>query len=928
MLQLCSLLLLLSSCPLLHSSAAFVPAATATTDRWWFGSERYCRSLRRVAVAHGTCTMRSSANSRNHGRWKNRFTKEKHECVLQLMDDESMLLSSEKDANLDVSDLALQRGLHSKTNLTVWNQIASDRVLRSCLRNEESIKALLTGYYKILSSLPARRLERTHLVRATSIVAELSSIAVLNVSLKQRAVILKLAAGSREMLVVSDVRLSFLYASSVLSKLRGLPDHETKEGIMHVLTMLRPMVSADQDIARCFSLTKALVEMLGRIDGRLSNREYNQILQLLLKFASIREDRVQAVSAETKNSSSSRIDRMQALIKCCGLIDQMLHESLRVDESIQEILCEAFLVANDQIKERLEIALGVMETFERFQVTTVDMCVNVIVRLARRLLEQYEESDVSQVAGLIERAMNRIRKMIIEDKLKPDVISLTQLIDTAGRHVPGQGIVELGCFLLENAGASKIPLDVILCNVLVNNIVRGQSQVDREEAIRMSIFEVKDLLYVMQDKSVTPDIYTVTMIIGLLKRFASVGRGDEAMKEADWVLTMMDRFDIAINDVFARQYADLCSTSCGQGADALLCLKLSSYIFDKLWETQPLCNATITSYLQVCCETASRGVRLSLKRGRSAFDLYVRGTTSTAVEPLNSLLDLIARSVGRSVQDGFALALPLAELERERGVQLDIVSFNTLIKVCVKDIASGHKGISNILVLLREMSKANIDPDLISVNSILNACSKSAAAGNPYAFPAASRIAQMIFNGSLPVQPDDFSFNSLLHTFQAHAKLTGRTAGCFAYCREILSIMDEMGVPPTAPTFALIISSSEIEGTPDAVDSSLAMFHSVPQKLKTRQTFMAMMKSLMKVGRNSEVMELLDESASSGLKPNVYMYSAAFKACKTADSLKWVLDHMAKNRVELNANLRRQVDKISQSLRLQQRSLPSDHQMD
>ncbi|EKX47674.1 hypothetical protein GUITHDRAFT_106662 [Guillardia theta CCMP2712] len=608
------------------------------------------------------------------------FLKASH--VTESILEESVL--PEEDASVTVVNLALQRALSSSLNLTLWNEIASDPFLQSRWRNQETFKSILYGYDRIFSSIPVESLPRKDLSKAISTLADLTVTVVLHNNLEEREVMVRLISQTRERILRHDVSSSSLYVSEFMSKLKRLQKLETKEGIMLLLTMLDAMLVANQETSSCFAMTRIVREELEELDGQTFASESNQVLQLIFKVASLPRDTDQVVSVRTTQELSQKINKIEALKEGNDLLRNMLRRNVHVDTKSEESMCEAFLACDYRASEALEIALGAMEEFERSEVTRSDLCVNMLVKLTRRLLRQNDESDVSAIAGLIERAMNRIRKMIIEENLMPDMIPLTQLLDAAGRHVPGQGIVELGCFLLDHADQSKLPFDLVLCNVLVNNVVRGQTQTESEEAVKMSILEVKDLLFAMQAKGIAPDIYTVTMIIGLLRRYAILGSGDKAMKEADWVLTMMDRYDIAVNDVFARQYADLCSICCSQRADALVCLKLSSYIFEKLWEKQPVCNSTLTSYLQVCSETAGRGLRMSLTRGRAAFLRYASEQNSSAVEPLNSLLDCIAQSVGSGIDFGFPLAIKLMRGERARGVQLDIVTFNTAIKVCVK----------------------------------------------------------------------------------------------------------------------------------------------------------------------------------------------------------------------------------------------------
>jgi len=215
----------------------------------------------------------------------------------------------------------------------------------------------------------------------------------------------------------------------------------------------------------------------------------------------------------------------------------------------------------------------------------------------------------------------------------------------------------------------------------------------------------------------------------------------------------------------------------------------------------------------------------------------------------NALLDSIALAAELApVEGGDAFRLCLLdanrvlELMRSHGVVPNCRSFSALLKICTTSAGSadGEKALKRSYRVMQEMRRAGVEPDTVAYNIFL----------------------------------------------EGFARAPCTAGGGIVEAIKVLNEMIAANVRPDSVTFLAIIKAAKQEGTSEAVSLAASLFAKIPADCQNIKTYSVMMRAMIQVGRREEVLDLLEQAATSGMRPDTHMMAIATQAASSSSRLK------------------------------------------
>ncbi|XP_010318267.2 pentatricopeptide repeat-containing protein At3g18110, chloroplastic [Solanum lycopersicum] len=268
-----------------------------------------------------------------------------------------------------------------------------------------------------------------------------------------------------------------------------------------------------------------------------------------------------------------------------------------------------------------------------------------------------------------------------------------------------------------------------------------------------------------------------------------------------------------------------------------------------------------------------------------AVEIFMRAEQSigNTVQVYNSMMGVYARN-GR-----FSQVQQLLELMHERGLEPDLVSFNTLINARLK---SGPMTPNLAIELLDEVRSSGIQPDIITYNTLISACSRESNVEEAvkvfndmeshrcqpdlWTYNAMISVfgrcgmdgeAARLFNEleANGFYPDAVTYNSLLHAFARQ--------GNIEKVKEICEEMVNMGFGKDEMTYNTII---DMYGKQGRHDLALQVYNDMTSSGRSPDviTYTILIDSLGKDNKMAEASKVMSEMLNAGIKPTVRTYSA------------------------------------------------------
>ncbi|KAL6861870.1 hypothetical protein ACP4OV_017570 [Aristida adscensionis] len=305
------------------------------------------------------------------------------------------------------------------------------------------------------------------------------------------------------------------------------------------------------------------------------------------------------------------------------------------------------------------------------------------------------------------------------------------------------------------------------------------------------------------------------------------------------------------------------------------------------------------------------GVLGRARQDATAEEVFLRFAGEGAtVQVFNAMMGVYARS-GRSDD-----VRQLLDTMRDRGIEPDLVSFNTLINARAK---SGCLAAGVALDLLHEVRQAGLRPDVITYNTLISACSHSSNLDDAVTvfeemIAAECRPDLWTYNAMVSVNgrcgkvdeaerlfrelvekgfvPDAVTYNSLLYAF---AK-----AGDVEKVEHICEELVKAGFKKDEITYNTMI---HMYGKMGRIDLAVGLYDEMRAMGCTPDavTYTVLIDSLGKMDRIAEAGKVLDEMVDAGLKPTLVTFSAlicAYAKCGRRAEAELTFDRMVASGVK------------------------------
>ncbi|KAK8941881.1 Pentatricopeptide repeat-containing protein [Platanthera guangdongensis] len=230
-----------------------------------------------------------------------------------------------------------------------------------------------------------------------------------------------------------------------------------------------------------------------------------------------------------------------------------------------------------------------------------------------------------------------------------------------------------------------------------------------------------------------------------------------------------------------------------------------------------------------------------------------------SVQVFNAMMGVYARS-GR-----FDDVRNLLDEMRERGLEPDLVSFNTLINARAK---SGHVPSGSATQLLQDVRRSGLRPDTITYNTLISACSHG-----PSFEEAVTVFEEMIKS---KCQPDLWTYNTMISVYGR----CGMTQEAELLFHEITS----KGFSPDAVTYNSLLHAYAKEGSSKKVES-------VCEKMmksgfnKDEITYNTIIHMYGKQGRLDLALQLYNEMKLAGCSPDAVTYTILIDSLGKSDRI-------------------------------------------
>ncbi|KAL6606005.1 hypothetical protein ACP70R_041658 [Stipagrostis hirtigluma subsp. patula] len=229
------------------------------------------------------------------------------------------------------------------------------------------------------------------------------------------------------------------------------------------------------------------------------------------------------------------------------------------------------------------------------------------------------------------------------------------------------------------------------------------------------------------------------------------------------------------------------------------------------------------------------------------------------VQVFNAMMGVYAR-LGR-----FDDVRQLLDTMRERGIEPDLVSFNTLINARAK---SGCLAAGVALDLLHEVREAGLRPDVITYNTLISACSQSSNLDD-----AVAVFEEMIAS---ECRPDLWTYNAMV---SVHGRC-GKAQEAEQLFRELV----DKGFMPDAVTYNSLLYAFAKEGNVEKVEHVCEELVKAGFK-KEEITYNTMIHMYGKMGRLDLAVGLYDEMRAMGCTPDAVTYTVLIDSLGKMDRI-------------------------------------------
>uniref|UniRef100_A0A7S0DXY6 EF-hand domain-containing protein n=1 Tax=Hanusia phi TaxID=3032 RepID=A0A7S0DXY6_9CRYP len=571
--------------------------------------------------------------------------------------------------------------------------------------------------------------------------------------------------------------------------------------------------------------------------------------------------------------------------------EDALSKALHVVESMQAVgltpnlvTCNCLLTACSKAAQLrglavVDMGIELIEAMERRGVTPNTMSFNALIAACSKAV-------ASPVAGerptdCIAKGLQLIQTMRRKG-LKPNVISYTSLVAAGANSVKvgDLSLLKHGSVILELMEKDGIQADAVTFNSILDMYSMAAAAGLDGDWVRLS-WRVLEL---MRRSNVEPDGVSCAIFIDVIfKSLTSMqgdGRGRRLRRKMQSIFRSLDEDgdgEITVNELksalLSRSPARHTRPSRGspsprsswQSSSPSEISEKDLVRFFRWADTDANGRLDYEEFEQMLVGSANprnfgilpqSGTPEALKEARHFVSTGIRVLEDmlTSRVPLNvvtcnALLDSIALAAELGpAQDGGAFRLcwqdahRVLELMRGHGIVPNSRSFSALLKICVTAAGSadGEEALRRIGGVMEEMRRGGVEPDTVAYNILLDGVARAPAAAG----------------------------------------------GGMVEAIEILNKMIATNVRPDGVTFLAVIKAARQEGTSEAVALASSLFAKIPADCCSIKTYSVMMKAMLQVGRREEVLDLLEQAATSGMRPDKYMMAIATQAASSSSRLK------------------------------------------
>ncbi|KAH0451512.1 hypothetical protein IEQ34_018811 [Dendrobium chrysotoxum] len=230
-----------------------------------------------------------------------------------------------------------------------------------------------------------------------------------------------------------------------------------------------------------------------------------------------------------------------------------------------------------------------------------------------------------------------------------------------------------------------------------------------------------------------------------------------------------------------------------------------------------------------------------------------------SVQVFNAMMGVYARS-GR-----FDDVRNLLDEMRKRGLEPDLVSFNTLINARAK---SGQVPSGLALELLQDVRRSGLRPDTITYNTLISACSQAPN------FEEATSVFEDMMKSKC--QPDLWTYNAMISVY-------GR-CGMIQEAEQLFHEITSMGFSPDAVTYNSLLYAFAKEGSTEKVERVCEKMVKAGYN-KDEITYNTIIHMYGKQGRLDLALRLYDEMKLAGCSPDAVTYTVLIDSLGKADRI-------------------------------------------
>eukprot|EP00960_Hanusia_phi_P062112 765047-Hanusia_phi.AAC.3 len=217
----------------------------------------------------------------------------------------------------------------------------------------------------------------------------------------------------------------------------------------------------------------------------------------------------------------------------------------------------------------------------------------------------------------------------------------------------------------------------------------------------------------------------------------------------------------------------------------------------------------------------------------------------TSAQFYNRLIRRYVESVAQGDREALFKALDVLADMRSKGVELNLLIFNSILAVCKKAAATDQTeaAVNAAFQILRDIKSLQLQPDLVTFNLLLETCSNAIDCGYAECFEDALSTFDMM--QEYAIRPNIATYNMLLFSCSRAAQDSGPSI--ISKCFDILDLMQADGMLPDISVFnAMIDACAKSARGDDGVSVGL---------------------------------QILERMASNNIEPDVITYNSLINVC-------------------------------------------------